>query len=151
MAEYKMVRILSEAESAYLAGIIDGEGTVTLSRRNKNDQRQLVVAISSTDNSLLMYLSEIVGAGKITNKRMHSPNHSPAYTYQLSNRQALSVLEQVAPFLRTYKRDRARIVLSGYLRVTPRNGKYSSKLLREKEKFNAAFFAFSTPNAKRLK
>ncbi|HEY4498775.1 MAG TPA: LAGLIDADG family homing endonuclease [Candidatus Paceibacterota bacterium] len=150
MVDYKKVRELKKEEAAYLAGIIDGEGTVTLTRRNRNDQRQLAVTVSSTDRHLLEYVLQIVGVGKITNKRMNRSNHSPAYTYQLSNRQALSLLKQIAPFLRTYKRDRARVVLDGYLKVTPRNGKYSTEMLGAKEKFNSAFFAFSSPNAKRL-
>ena len=151
MSEYKRVHVLSKAESAYLAGIIDGEGTVTLTRRNKNAQRQLAVTITSTDRPLLEYVLQVIGVGKITNKKMHKSNHSPAYTYQVFNRQALSVLKQVVPFLRTYKRDRAQIALDRYLSVTPRNGKYSIEMLEAKEKFNDTFFAFSTPNAKRLK
>jgi len=150
MAEYKKVRVLTEAQSAYLAGIVDGEGTITLTRKNKDAQRQLAVTVSSTDRRLLEYILRIVGAGKITNKKMNRSNHSPAYTYQIFNRQALSLLKQTALFLQTYKMDRARIAINGYLDVTPRNGKYSPEMLRAKEKFNNAFFAFSTPNAKRL-
>jgi len=148
--EYKKVRVLSESESAYLAGIIDGEGTVTLSRGRKNAQRQLAVTVSSTDRELLEYVARVVGAGKITNKQIHKRNHSAAYTYQVYNRQALSILRQTVPFLRTYKRNRAEIALDGYLKVTPRNGKYSAEMIRLKEKFNDTFFAFSSANAKRL-
>ncbi len=151
ISEHKRVRTLTKTESAYLAGIIDGEGTVTLTYRNKSSQRQLAVTVSSTDRRLLEYILRIVGAGKITNKKISRVNHSPAYTFQISNRQALSMLKQIAPFLRTYKRERTRIALSGYLKVTPRNGKYSAEMLRAKGKFNDAFFAFSIPNAKRLK
>jgi len=42
------VRILSTVDAAYLAGFIDGEGTVTLSRKHKNENRQLAVTISNT-------------------------------------------------------------------------------------------------------
>lgn len=150
MAEYRKIKTLTEVEAAYLAGIIDGEGTVTLTRRNKDNQRQLAVTISSTDRNLLEYVLDIVGAGKITNKTMSRSNHSPAFTYQLYNRQALTLLKRVAPFLRTYKKDRTKIVLQDYLKVTPRNGKYSPDMLRAKEEFHKAFFAFSAPNAKRL-
>jgi hypothetical protein len=38
---YREVRLLSVAEAAYLAGLIDGEGTVTLSRKHAGDMRQL--------------------------------------------------------------------------------------------------------------
>jgi hypothetical protein len=49
MSTYREVRLLSIAEAAYLAGLIDGEGTVTLSRKHAGDMRQLVVSISNTE------------------------------------------------------------------------------------------------------
>ena len=39
MAAYKEVRALSVPEAAYLAGLIDGEGTVTLTRKQADDMR----------------------------------------------------------------------------------------------------------------
>jgi hypothetical protein len=39
MAAYREVRVLSVAEAAYLGGLIDGEGTVTLSRKHAGDMR----------------------------------------------------------------------------------------------------------------
>ena len=41
MPAYREVRVLSVAEAAYLAGLIDGEGTVTLSRKHADEMRQL--------------------------------------------------------------------------------------------------------------
>jgi hypothetical protein len=84
------------------------------------------VSIANTDFSLLRFVLELVGAGKITNKRTGAAHHTPSFAYRVSSRQALVLLEQVAPFLRTYKRARAELALADYLRLTPRNGKYSS-------------------------
>ncbi len=64
---YKEVNLLDQTDAAYIAGLIDGEGTVTLSRRHRNKNRQLVVSISNTDRPLLEYVLNAVGAGKITN------------------------------------------------------------------------------------
>ena len=50
------------------AGIIDGEGTVTLTRTHRGEYRRPVVSISSTELPLLLYVRQIVGAGRITNK-----------------------------------------------------------------------------------
>lgn len=41
-------------------------------------------------------------------------------------------------YLQSYKRLRAELILSDYLKVTPRNGKYSSELLVKKKKFEMA-------------
>ena len=58
----------TEAQAAYLAGLIDGEGTITLIRKHSNENRQLSLSISSTERPSLDYVLSIVGAGKITRK-----------------------------------------------------------------------------------
>jgi hypothetical protein len=128
---YQTVKILSPLDAGYLAGLIDGEGTITtLSRRNHNKQRGLVVTISNTEMSILMHVQKITGVGKITNKRIAKAHHTPSFTYQATNRQALDILKQIADHLRSYKADRARLALQDYTRLTPRNGRYSPVQLR---------------------
>ena len=135
MATYQKVIRLCATDAAYLAGLIDGEGTVTLSRKHRNENRQLAVTISNTERPLLDYVIKIVGAGKITTKRTAQDHHTPSFTYAVYNRQALYLLEQVHPYLRTYKSGRSSVILRDYLAVTPRNGKYSDELLRRRTVF----------------
>jgi hypothetical protein len=138
---YKTVRSLSLTEAAYVAGLVDGEGTITLSRKHADEQRQLAVTISSTEPSILEFVMSAVGAGKITRKAPARSNHAVGLTFALWNRQALSLLTQVTPFLCSYKRQRAELVLRDYLRVTPRNGKYSELTKRQKREFEATLMA----------
>ena len=42
MANYKQANVLRSIDAAYIAGVIDGKGTITLSKRHKNENRQLV-------------------------------------------------------------------------------------------------------------
>ena len=44
MAEYRKFKGLAETDAAYIAGLIDGEGTVTLTRKHRNKNRQLCVS-----------------------------------------------------------------------------------------------------------
>jgi hypothetical protein len=118
-----------------MAGLIDGEGTVTLSRRDRNDQRQLVVSIANAERRLLEWTLDTVGAGKITGKRISSPLHSPSFTYSIANRQALQLLEQIAPYLRSYKATRTQLVLQNYINLTPRNGRYTEEIRAERDRF----------------
>ena len=141
MVEYKKAKSLSKTEVAYLAGIIDGEGTITLTRRNIYKNRLLVLTISNNELPLLEYIVKITGVGKITRKNIRSENHSLGYTYQTASRQALDLIRSIYPFLRTYKKRRAALVLKHYLKLTPRNGKYSPTLLRKREKFAEKFLA----------
>ena len=138
MAAYREVRQLSAADAAYLAGLIDGEGTVTLSRKHAGDMRQLVVSISNTELGILEFALVCVGAGKLTRKRTSKAHHTPSYSYAVGNRQALALLAQIEPYMRSYKGDRARLALSDYVRLTPRNGKYSEALRVERHVFESA-------------
>jgi hypothetical protein len=106
MPAYRKTARLSEVDAAYIAGLIDGEGTVTLSRKHRGENRQLNVSISSTERNILESVLQRVGAGKITRKRTAKLHHSPSFAYAIWNRQALDLLEQIAPHLTSYKRKR---------------------------------------------
>ena len=134
---------LTEADAAYLAGLIDGEGTIALTRLHRGQNRQLVISISSTERPLLEWALITTRIGKITTKRTASPHHAPGLTYAVANRQVLALLAQVARYLRSYKAERARLVLDHYLRLTPRNGKYNDALLAERADFERRFAAIS--------
>ena len=137
---YRNVNALTVVEAAYLAGLIDGEGTVTLTRLSRNRERGLAVTISNTELNILEHVLSCVGVGKITNKRKSGVNHTPSYTYQITNRQALELLRQIGPFLRSHKAARAQMVLKEYLRLTPRNGRYSREQLQLRDTFIREFF-----------
>jgi len=90
---------------------------------------------------LLDYVNDTVGAGRITSKATYQPNHTPSYAYVIHNRQALTLLRQVEPYLRSHKAGRARLVLDHYIRLTPRNGKYTGTQLAERAEFVSSFFS----------
>ncbi|MGG3467989.1 LAGLIDADG family homing endonuclease [Neobacillus pocheonensis] len=43
-------------EAAYIAGIIDGEGSISLTRMHENEHRRPCITIASTDKELLLYI-----------------------------------------------------------------------------------------------
>lgn len=138
------VRPLTESEAGYVAGIVDGEGTITLTKTHRGENRRPVVSISSTEQPLLLYIRKIVGAGRITRKKCQRAHHTPSFAYTISSRQALDVLRQISGLLRTYKAQRADLLINEYLLVTPRNGRYDSRLRSAKEALERRFFAITT-------
>ena len=132
--------------AAYIAGLVDGEGTITLSRLHPNESRRLVVSIANTELVLLEYVHRQVGAGKITRKRASSERHTPSFCYSVAGRQALTLLRQIAPWLLSYKRGRAEIALDSYLAVTPRNGKYTAESQARRRSFERDFLAILPSN-----
>jgi hypothetical protein len=77
----------------------------------------------------------------ITGKKTTQPHHAPGLTYAIWNRQALNVLTQIRPFLRSYESERAKMVEQHYVRLTPRNGKYSASTLAARQAFEAGLLA----------
>lgn len=141
MPLYRLVNLLDAPDAAYIAGLVDGEGTVTLSRLHRNENRRLVVCISNNDRALLEHVKAKVGAGRITSKRVYSPRHSPSFNYQINSRQALALLSQIVIYLRSYKVGRARLALREYLNLTPRNGRYTTAMVAARRKFEADLLA----------
>jgi len=137
----RTTRKLSKPDAAYLAGLVDGEGTVTLVRKHANENRQLGLFVSSTETALLDHVVKLTGVGKVTTKRRYSATHRRSFTYAVYNRQALDLLRQIHAYLRGYKRRRGRLILDQYLNLTPRNGKYSAELLRQRKAFECAVLA----------
>lgn len=140
MSRYAVAKRLSPTEAAYIAGIVDGEGTITLTRRNSNKQRHLILSVSNTELRLLRHIQSVTGVGKITRKRVYSEHHAIGYTYGISNRHALDIIRAIYPYLQTHKRLRAKLILEQYLKLTPRNGKYTQAMLRRRERFIEKFF-----------
>ena len=88
---------MSHTDAAYIAGLVDGEGTVTLTRRH---------------------------------------------------RQALALLSQTLPWLRSYKRARAELIIRDYVRLTPRNGKYSPDKKRDRIRFENSVLSIKANSGK---
>ena len=139
---------LSIGAAGYIGGLIDGEGTITLSRLHANERRRLVVSIANTEIQLLRFVLDEVGAGKITRKRTESDRHTPSFCYCVSSRQALELLRQVVSWLRSYKRLRAELAIEKYAALTPRNGKYSPQMLASRISLENEFLAILPANSR---
>ena len=141
MSERRKLQEFSKTDATYIAGLIDGEGTVTLIRKHKNENRQLSVSISSTEIDMLNFVKSTTGVGKITNKRTTKAHHTPSFAYAVYNRQALALLQKILPYLKSYKFKRAELILRDYVRFTPRNGKYTAEMLARKNEFEKTVLA----------
>ena len=135
MARYRKVKLLEPVVAAYLAGLVDGEGTVTLTRQHRNEKRRVVVCISNNELDILQFAIDKIGAGRITTKRTYNERHANSYTYHITSRQALDLLTQIVPHMKSYKARRAVLTLKHYVRLTPRNGKYRPGAVKERERF----------------
>ena len=61
MARARVTNQLDTACAAYIAGLVDGEGTITLSRIHRNERRRLVVCISNNELPILRFVLAAIG------------------------------------------------------------------------------------------
>lgn len=111
---------------AYLAGIIDGEGSLLLwMNKSSKDRGQfnLRVNVTSTDKCLVDWIFENFG-GSIyecnSPSRQCQPNWKKQYVWQVNRPEMLQFLNDIYPFL-IIKKDRCRIAIK--FRETFENGK----------------------------
>lgn len=138
-----MTQSMTENEAVsldYLAGLIDGEGTITLLRCDNSPFRQIVVSIQMCDEALIRLLQESFG-GTVTKRAYVKANHSIAWTWKVTHRRALRLLQRVCPYLRlATKKTRALYIVNGYESVVRRNGKYGETDKKRRLDFESSFF-----------
>jgi hypothetical protein len=124
-----------ETEKAYIAGIIDGEGSIMLTRLHKNQYHSPCVSIASTDSELLQWVKVTIGSGKITSKKNYNEEkHKNSYTYTIIYDDAINLLKDIEPYLViSKKKARAQHIILKYKEVTIRNVRYkeTQKLAKE--------------------
>lgn len=111
---FYMVNIMSETEKSYLAGIIDGEGSISINFRNPNKASrevgmgltiQLTVCMSHEET--IRWISKITG----TEEKVYvdSPkkveHYKQTYTWRPTIAQAYDIIEQCIPYMITKHRN----------------------------------------------
>lgn len=126
---------------AYTAGIIDGEGTVTLTKiHSYNEFRYPTLSVASTTYSFLEYLKSHFG-GSISSNKVYKENHKQSWHWTLVGDKVLNLLPKVLPYmLEPSKIYRANLIVNEYKKLTPRNGKYTDEMKSNKRDFEYRFF-----------
>lgn len=132
---------MTEIEKAYIAGIIDGEGSIMLQRFHTNQYPAPCVSIASTTIELLTWLKDTIGYGVIIKKKNYNPEkHKLSYSFVIKQNNAIKLLEDIYPYLIIEsKRKRAELIITQYKSLTPRNGRYTDEQLAKKEMFYEEF------------
>lgn len=119
-------KLLTPAEAAYLAAFIDGEGTLTIGRMKRPENRigyryTPILLMANTNRAGLERIRELCGNGRLL---LCTPSKTAAHKHlfrlQFSANQIRHLLPQVEPFL-LLKREQASL-LAAFLRLVV-NGK----------------------------
>ena len=130
-----------DTELAYAAGLFDGEGSISLVRQKTNRSHSPQVSVASNDREVLDWFQKRFG-GSIVTKQPRQATHSVSYDWRLTDRRALTFLQLIRPYLVTERKiRRIDLLLNDYVACTPRNGRYTSKMIERKQALIETFFS----------
>ena len=97
-------REMSAVEAAYLAGLIDGEGSIGLHAYRQHGERRShgfkpVLAISNTDMRIINCALKFTGTGYVTESRKDDGIHKPCYRWHVSPLNIGGIVRAVQPYL----------------------------------------------------
>lgn len=119
-------------DRAYIAGIIDGEGCISLSNpRPRDGCSEHVLRVGMCDKRVIYYLRRATGVGRIQKPRV-LPSGRVCWTWNVSIRPAVQVLQQLLPFLRV-KKEQARLFIRASRVGYARRVKYVARIRALKE------------------
>jgi len=115
---------ISETEAAYIAGIIDGEGTLTIRKKkpaakvsHRPPHYSVTFSVSNTEASLIHWLQNRCG-GSVHYYENRCKNCRPYARWDLQTQQAVALLQQVIPYL-LIKNEQAKLAME-FLAHCPR-------------------------------
>ena len=117
--------MLREADIGYMAGLFDGEGSITYKKykEKKNtgtyDCWRIVMEISMTDKSVLVWFHEMLGCGTLRKKPR--PGHKMQWRWRCSFRDAYYVARLFWPYSHT-KIDKINQIIDHYAEDKVMNG-----------------------------
>ena len=144
----KLCNKLHLKDAAYIAGILDGEGCITLSKKKDPTMKlgyglRPHIMVTNTNKSLIKYLRDTTDLGIIYEGKLTNPKHKPNFRWQLWSLQAQSLLKEVLPYL-LIKRKQAELLLEYIDRCSGKKGgflsasmlKYQAKTCDKMRKLN---------------
>ena len=121
-----MIEKPKKTDIAYIAGIIDGEGSIytkpQLPRKESLISYDIVLEIRMADKEALELIQAVLG-GKINCRKPLKKNWKPTFQWKVSGRTAQEILKLIKPYL-LVKRSRAELALK-ILGLHPRYKRYS--------------------------
>lgn len=138
-----MINKLQKWQAAYLAGLVDGEGCVAVTRTNTSASAKgckrgfsyrASIAIAIIDLEVLEWAIKITGVGKLCNVKCTSVKHRQAYKWTVWSNEAQELLKQLLPFL-IVKKDQAKnlIEFQSKMRFPGRFGLSDKEWLKREE------------------
>jgi|SRR5208282_3768005 len=113
---------LSEAERGYVAGLIDGEGCISFSKRSNGRTGKLdytlTVSVANTAKEMIDWLVDRLKGGCYITHKPGERRRLALYRWSLGNNASIALLRGIAPYL-VVKQESARLLANGHRHWTP--------------------------------
>ena len=113
MDDYNVLN-LSDVDKGYIAGILDGEGSLSVyisTNRNGSFRVVALIKVGMTNKDIIYWLKDVTGLGSINERKPKNPKWKTAYVWEVAGgNQVSQLLLSVGDCLRV-KKDHARIML----------------------------------------
>lgn len=106
--KYKLKQNILSEQLAYIAGIIDGEGSIILRRKPK--QNELFMVVVNTNKNVIKWLHEVTKVGTIKQREMRNIKWRRVWEWNTAAQDTTRVLWAVYPYL-IIKREHAKIAI----------------------------------------
>lgn len=109
-----VARIMSPTECAWLGGLFDGEGTITLSAKKHRDSQQVRIGIRMVCRDVIERVQEVTDVGGITLVRESARagyNRRDQWNWCAYGMNAALILEQIFPWLIEKKEKAAEAIM----------------------------------------
>ncbi len=128
----------------YISGFFDADGSVTLSKLQKNKNKTVVISFHNNEKSILesiqnFILNETNIKGFITHKKQKKENHNDSYSLNYSYLPKVLELIKYMDILHPKKRHRFDVIRKLQM-VTKRNGKYTKDELEKRYEIEELFW-----------
>ena len=106
---------MRETEKAYLAGLVDGEGHIAVTKNRPSARPgdvyfQPRLEITMTHEETIRWAARMMGSPRVTRINPRQPHHLVQWRVQLSGRRVAEVLQDISPYMVT-KRARAEAII----------------------------------------
>ena len=96
------INILSIEDAAYIAGILDGEGSVLLDKGGSITYH-VRVKVYNTFPGIVEWIALTIGHGNIHKRKKYSDDHKQGWEWCITGRRAIDLLKQLYPYLKIKK------------------------------------------------
>jgi hypothetical protein len=104
--------VIGMVEAAYLAGLLDGEGHISVNRTRTGPSAKACkrgyayrsqIMLTMTDEKLVRWVHALTGLGTVAALRQTNSRHRPAWRWTVWSREASTVARAILPYLRLKK------------------------------------------------